>query len=53
MKVNNKKVFYLKETSDKEEIDLAKAKRISNAQFLKLMKANKKTSKTKQGKKVA
>lgn len=44
MKVNNKKVFYAKETPDAEEIDLSKAKRISNTEFLKLMKRSKRAT---------
>ena len=53
MKVNNKKIFYLKETQDKEEIDLNKATRVTNAQFLKLLKKGEKTVKAKHQKKVA
>jgi len=50
MKLNKKKVFYVKEMPDGEEQDISKLKRVSGAEFGALLKESKKPRKVKRKK---
>lgn len=53
MKTKQPKLFYIPDTLDNEEIDVSKAKRVSEEDFLRLLKASKKTGKAKSTRKKA